>query len=99
MADKGPIALYNGKPLYTIDDVYSAIHGKTVTIDGIQCTIEIERSRFDTRIMCKVTPRGRRTEAYRDKKRQYKDDWDFDMSQSEDFFGKIVPKIRGFKAL
>ena len=58
---------------------------KWVDDEGIEGVFKVDRSRkYDTRVMHIKTPKGRATEAYQKQKREYHDDWDTDMTGSEE---------------
>lgn len=63
-------------------DTYAArMDGRTITLEGIECKVEIPQSRYrsgyGTVVNAHPTARGKRTAAYRAKRAEYRDDWSF----------------------
>lgn len=76
------------------DEALNVINGKPYVLDGIHGHLKVDRSRqFYTRVMHEPSKRGRQTDAYLKLKREYHDDWDTDLSDSErlpDIVGEFV---------
>ncbi len=101
MARGEAIARYKGKPITTIHEIYDIADGKVVHLEGIECKVQIAPAphAYGTRIWCNPTPRGRKHPNYVKQKREYRDDWDFDLSQGDRFILEVLPQIPGFKVL
>ncbi len=94
------------KLVHNLDELYAAIDGKKTVYEGIPVTIEVERRPYvtpgypgrstgivETKIILHPTAAGKRTEAYREKRREYGDDWMSDVTDSETFWTTVVPRF------
>ena len=90
--------------VHTIDELYDAIDGKRITYEGIPVTIKAERSQgpasrkpYST-IALLPTAQARRSNAkYLEQKSKYRDDWDFDVTNSTKFWSKVVTKLVDYR--
>lgn len=66
------------------DEALDAIDGKEYTLDGVHGRFKVDRSRaHDTRVTHEPSARGRRSEAYLETKRELRDDWSSDLTNTE----------------
>jgi len=78
------------------DDVLEAINGKKITHDGISGTIRVERVFGRTKVSHEADARGRKSEKYRSLRRQLRDDWYTDLSESDpETLVKVAAKVVG----
>lgn len=70
------------------NEALDVIDGKAITLDGIHGHIRVERpAKHVTRVIHYPSPRGKASEAYKDQKRKYRDDWMSDLTGSD----RLVP--------
>lgn len=86
--------------VHSWDEALDVVDGKRVTTkDGVEGIIRIDRSRrFDTRFQVIPTAKGRRTEYYREIKRQLHDDWDYDLTDAVESAVELAERFVKFEA-
>lgn len=68
-----------------------AINGRTVTLDGVEGTLSIEKG---DRIVHRATAKGRKSERYQTIRRQLRDDYSSDVSDSDKALETICKALR-----
>lgn len=77
--------------------IAAAIDGAVVMVSGIECVLHVRTDRlgeYTASMDAEPTERGRRTEHYRQSRRELGDDWSFsfDGGVDEDVWAQVAPR-------
>ena len=85
--------------VHNLDELYDAINGKRVTYDGVQWEINASMSKGPSshqpysRIRLEPTAAGKKSAKYQQAKREAGDDFSRDVTMSDEFWEKVIPKL------
>jgi len=81
-----------GRDLDSLDAFYDAIHGKRLVHHGVEVDVNIARfgDHRGTRVYLNPTRRGMQSAEYRRGKRALGDDFDYDVTESDELFTTIA---------
>jgi len=81
-----------GREILTLDDFFAAIHGKKILHHGMETIVNVAKFKDSrgTRVYLNPTAKGKRSLQYLNDRRIIKDDFDFDVTDSDELFGDIA---------
>ena len=85
--------------VHNLDEVYDALDGRQVTYRGIPWRIKARMSQGASsrqpysRIELEATAATKRNPLYQQEKRQLRDDFSVDVTDSDEFWSTVVPKF------